>query len=171
MRRRVGWWLAVLLLLGAGGPWGCASAGPGPNRVIGHITPAHFRFKSITRKDKSPSGWRAVCIRALMRNANTGDTSYCLFEVGVPILNEFQGEVSLKEAKRVCAEQANQAAVEVMSQVSPGEMTAVVCKKFQGRYHVLLGRKIIGAKVSACTTEGVETVLFNTPPPDFLAPP
>lgn len=100
--------LAALVLLGSGGLLGCAGAGAGgagPNIVLGTITPAHFQFKEVSSREPEddPSGWRAVCIHAVMKNRNTGDTTLCKFEVGVPIRSGREGEISLRWAQERCA--------------------------------------------------------------------
>lgn len=168
--------LVALVLLGPGGLLGCAGAGAGgagPNIVTGLITPAHFRFKTVNalgaRKD--PAGWRAVCINAVMNNRNTGNTTMCKFEVGVPLRNREQGDVPLADAQNTCAEKANEAARLVMRNAPPGALTARVCQQFKEEYEVLLGEAIAGARVSECRIPGLETVVFDvTPLVDFFSP-
>lgn len=90
--------LAVVLAVGT---FGCAGAGggpAGPNFVTGRISPAHFWFEQIVPKDKDPSGWRAVCIHAMMTNGDTGTRLACTFEVGGPARNSNRGEISLESA-------------------------------------------------------------------------
>ncbi|XXF80861.1 hypothetical protein P2318_14200 [Myxococcaceae bacterium GXIMD 01537] len=155
---------------------GCTTPGApggGTNIVRGALTPAHFRFTTVTplESQQEPGGWRAVCIHAVMNNANTGDTTLCKFEVGVPLRTHLQGEVLLVAAQRACAEQANTAARHVLSMAGPGAPTAVLCKQFKVEYEALLKRVLAGARVSDCRLAGIETVLFNVPPLDVLSPP
>jgi hypothetical protein len=67
--RRLG--LLVVMCLGLAGASGCAS---GLNRVTGNlITPEHFKFKEDVPEDNlEPSGWRAVCIHALIKQGDSG---------------------------------------------------------------------------------------------------
>jgi hypothetical protein len=164
--------LAGLLLLSMGGPLGCAGGGAGPNHVQGFITPAHFRFQSVTQKPAGgePGGWWAVCIHAVMRNGNTGDSTVCMFEVGLPMLSGRDGAVDLAEAQRICARRANDAAHKVMVLASPQEMTAVVCKQFKITYQLLLRQEFAPATVSDCTTKGLRPVIYHFNPFDFLSP-
>jgi hypothetical protein len=163
-------WLA----LGALGLFGCAGAGPGgsgPNRVIGRITPAHFRFQTVNALGtEGEPGWRAVCIHAVMTNGNTGDTALCKFEVGIPMRSERADAASLAEDQSVCAYWANHAAHAVLAQAPPGEMTAVLCNQFKQTYRSLLRDVILGAEVSECHTSGLAPVVFNPFSIDFLSP-
>ena len=157
------WMLAVFLAVGS---FGCAGAGAGPagpNLVTGRISPAHFRFEQTVPKDKDPSGWRAVCIYAMMTNGDTGARLACAFEVGVPVRNRDRGEISLEAAQVIAAAWANQAAYEVLSNGRPGEPLAVLCLQFRQRYRELLRQKLAGAEVSACTS-GLTPVIFDLSP-------
>lgn len=169
---RCGVTLAGLLLLSTGGPLGCASGGVGPNHVRGFITPEHFRFKTVTHQgvDSEPGGWWAVCIHAVMKNGNTGDTTVCMFEVGVPMRSGRDGAVDMAEAQRVCARRANDAAHKVMVLARPQELTAVVCKQFKVTYQLLLRQEYAPATVSDCSTKGLRPVIYTFNPFDFLSP-
>lgn len=164
--------LAVLLLLSTSGPLGCASGGAGPNHVQGRISPSHFRFQPVTHKDKGgePGGWWAVCIHAVMRNGNTGDTTVCMFEVGVPMISGRDGAVDMTEAQRICARRENDAAHKVMLLAKPQELTAVVCRQFKITYQLLLRQEFAPATVSDCTTKGLRPVIYTFHPLDFLSP-
>jgi hypothetical protein len=78
---------------------GCAR---GVNTVTGVITPAHFRFKTVVeiskRNKQRPDGWQAVCIHARITEGDSGATDVCKFEVGLPLRNEDQGDISLELA-------------------------------------------------------------------------
>lgn len=163
---------AALLLLSTGGPLGCASGGAGPNHVQGFITPAHFRFQQVVPKAQGgePGGWWAVCIHAVMKNGNTGDTTVCMFEVGVPMRSGRDGAVELGEARRICAMRANDAAHKVLMLARPQELTAVVCRQFKMTYQLLLRQEFAPATVSDCTTQGLRPVIYTFNPFDFLSP-
>ena len=169
------WVLAALVLLSLSGMLGCVGAGggpAGPNIVLGTITPAHFRFKEASSREpgNDPSGWRAVCIHAVMKNQNTDDTTLCKFEVGVPIRSGREGEISLEWAQARCARWANAAAHQVMKQAPPGAMTAVLCIQFRNAYQDLLRTDIQMALVTECRTKGLKPVTFDLFPVDFLSP-
>jgi hypothetical protein len=145
--------------------------GGGPNTVLGHITPSYFRFEPTNpvSPDGTP-GWRAVCIHAVTRNGNTGDTTLCQFEVGLPLRDPRDGERLLEE-RRICARLANHAAYAVMKDARPDELTAVVCNRFKRAYQDLLRQQIPQATVGACVSKGLSPVIFNVSLPDFLSPP
>lgn len=151
------------LLWAAAGQAGCSHRS---NAVIGRITPQHFRFKTIvavdTREDQ-PDGWRAVCIHARITEGDSGATDVCKFEVGVPIRNTQQREVSLDVAQDVVAYLANEAANAVLSRARRGEMIAILCRRFKLEYQQMLREHVAGARVSECVTKGVETVHFDIP--------
>ncbi|MFL5351656.1 hypothetical protein [Archangium sp.] len=159
--------LAVLigvLLLGSGGLTGCAT---GRNTVTGRITPAHFEFAKVVRKSgpkKEPGGWWAVCIHARITMGDSGATSICKFEVGMPVRNRGQGEISLEDAQEAAATMANRAMYKVLSEADPGVMHVIHCNNFKTLYNLMLKEKISGAEVSACdATQGAKIVHFNEP--------
>lgn len=159
LRARLGRFAAGLLVAGILG--GCAH---GANTVTGRITPEHFKFKTVTAVSrKEPSGWRAVCIHARITQGDSGATTVCKFEVGLPVRNKQQGDIPLEYAQRISAYRANRAAYTVLSQAHPGEMLAVLCLDFKEEYERVLGVQIEGARVSECVTQGVETVYFDLP--------
>ncbi|WP_037582945.1 hypothetical protein [Stigmatella aurantiaca] len=148
-------------VLAMGSVEGCAY---GHNPVTGRITPQHFRFKVVTEASpRKPSGWRAVCIHARITHGDSGATTVCKFEVGVPIQNEQQGTISLKYAQQVSAQTANRAAYAVLSEAHSGEMLAVLCIDFKEEYRRALGEQVSGSRVSECVTAGIETVYFDLP--------
>jgi len=73
-----------------------AHGGPAdPRPVGGVITPAHFRFKEIVpASSQAPSGWKAACVIARMNVVETKQSWECIFEVGVPQINEKNGRVT-----------------------------------------------------------------------------
>lgn len=154
----------LLCLMVAYGGLSCTRDGPGRNPVIGVITPEHFRFRVAVSDDdpREPSGgWRAVCIHAQINHGDSGAKTVCKFEVGVPLRTQSEGEISLEEAQFAAASMANRAARTVLSEAHPGEMFAVLCKRFRDAYQPMLRTKIAGALVSECATEGIETIPFG----------
>ncbi|MBN9686033.1 MULTISPECIES: hypothetical protein [unclassified Corallococcus] len=138
----------------------------GRGLVIGRITPEHFRFKTIVAVDAEemrPDGWRAVCIHARITEGGSGATDVCRFEVGVPIRNIQQSEVPLEVAQQVATYLANMAAQEILSNAQQGEMIAILCRRFKNKYEHLLRENIAGARVSECTTRGLDPVYFDIP--------
>ncbi|WP_147439244.1 hypothetical protein [Corallococcus sp. CA049B] len=151
------------LLVGALGQSGCAH---GRGLVIGRITPGHFRFKTVVAVDTAemqPDGWRAVCIHARITEGDSGATDVCKFEVGVPIRNAQQGEVPLEVAQQAAAYLANAAAHEVLSKTQPGELIAILCRRFKNKYEHPIRERIAGARVSKCQTPGLEPIYFDIP--------
>lgn len=67
----------------------------------------------------------------------------------------------MEAAQFAAASMANRAARMVLSEAHPGEMFAVLCRRFIATYEPMLRTKISAAKVTACTTEGIETVPFG----------
>lgn len=161
MRVSLTWLLAGFLLLGASVQSGCTDR----NSVVGRITPEHFWFKTTVEKsDAQPGGWRAVCIHARITEGDSGATTVCKFEVGLPLRNG-QNEIPLWVARQDAAEMANRAAYKVLSNAPRGEMMFTLCNDFKILYGLMLNEKHIGARVSACVSEGIETVLFDIPKP------
>ncbi|MFP2909605.1 hypothetical protein ACLESD_32085 [Pyxidicoccus sp. 3LFB2] len=157
VRKLLGWGWLVTAALG-----GCTH---GHNTVTGHITELHFKFKTVTAVSrKAPSGWRAVCIHARMTQGDSGATTVCKFEVGLPVRNQEQGDISLERAQQMAATLANQSAHTVLSRAHPGEMLAVLCLDFKEEYERALGEQIHGSRVSDCVTKGIETVHFDIAP-------
>lgn len=156
------WVLACLLLLWASSQAGCAAR----NTVIGRITPEHFWFKTIVEESEAqPGGWRAVCIHARITEGDSGATSICKFEVGLPLQNG-KRHIPLRVAQRDAAEMANRAAYKVLSKTPRSEMIAVLCNEFKVLYNLMLKEKHPGAKVGACVSDGIETIPFDIPRPE-----
>ncbi len=155
------WWLAGFVLGGANGPLGCTDR----NSVVGRITPEHFWFKTTVEKsDAQPGGWRAVCIHARLTEGDSGATTVCKFEVGLPLRNG-QSEIPLWVARRDAAEMANRAAYKVLSNAPRGEMMFTLCNEFKTLYDLMLREKHPGALVGACVSQDIETVPFDIPRP------
>lgn len=153
--------LAGMWWLGAGGLTGCAS---GRNTVTGRITPEYFEFTTTVKKPRSknePGGWWAVCIHAQITQGDSGATSICKFEVGLPQRNRSQGEISLAHAQEVAADMANRAIYKVLSEAHPSTMHVTHCINFKKIYEPMLDEKIKGARVGACETESAKTVHFG----------
>jgi hypothetical protein len=149
--------LVAIVSLGAG----CTH---GPNPITGSITPEHFEFTTVVKpRREDPYGWRAVCIHARISHADSGATSVCKFEVGLPIYNQQQHEVPLEVARFVAADAANRASYTVLSEAHPGEMMAVLCSRFKTLYQELLKDEVKGARVGDCSTRGIKTVHFGLP--------
>ncbi len=154
--------LASILSLGVG----CVHE---PNRITGRITPKHFEFTTVVQpRREDPYGWRAVCIHARITHGDSGATDACKFEVGLPIYNQQQREVPLEVAQFVAADIANRASYKVLSEAHPGEMMAVLCRRFKALYQELLKEEVRGARVGDCSTRGVKVVHFGLP--DGCAP-
>ncbi|MFY0562487.1 hypothetical protein ACN28E_01485 [Archangium lansingense] len=154
--------LVVLVGVLLGG-CGCAT---GRNTVTGRITPAHFEFTQTVKKSgpkNEPGGWRAVCIHARMTMGDSGATHVCKFEVGMPMRNDDQGEISLQDAQVAAAAMANQAMYKILLDADPGVMLFIHCKNFKTLYDLMIKEKIRGAKVTACTSEDVKTIHFDEP--------
>ncbi|MDY7232756.1 hypothetical protein [Hyalangium rubrum] len=98
-----------------------------------------------------------------MTQGDSGATTVCKFEVGLPVRNQQQGDIPLEDAQRVAAYRANRSAHTVLSKAHAGEMLAVLCLAFKEEYERVLGEQIQGARVSECVTQGVETVYFDLP--------
>ncbi|HEX5754441.1 MAG TPA: hypothetical protein VFZ09_50120 [Archangium sp.] len=155
------WLLVGLVLWEANGQTGCTDR----NSVVGRITPEHFWFKTtVERSDAQPGGWQAVCIHARITEGDSGATTVCKFEVGLPLRNG-QREIPLWVARRDAAEMANRAAYKVLSNAPRGEMMFTLCSNFKTLYDLMLREKHPGALVGACVSEGIETVLFDIPRP------
>jgi hypothetical protein len=140
---------------------GCAT---GRNTVTGSITPGHFEFEQVVRKKgrkTEAGGWWAVCIHARITEGDSGATSICKFEVGMPAHNEAQGEISLEKAQEAAATMANRAMYKVLSEANPGTMLGTLCAPFKTLYRLMLREKIYGAEVSECVSKGAKTVHFN----------
>ncbi|WP_224367276.1 hypothetical protein [Hyalangium versicolor] len=102
-----------------------------------------------------------MCILAQIKHGNSGAKTACEFEVGVPLRTRKEGEISLEVAQFAAASMANRAAREVMADAQPGEMLAVLCKRFKVIYQEMLRAKITGARVRQCEEPGIETVPFG----------
>jgi len=155
---------SLLTLVLAVGLSGCSHGQPPLNSVDGYIGPEYFRFREIVKAPRNadkPGGWRAVCIHAQINSGDSGATTVCKFEVGVPIRPKDQGEIRLEEAQFAAAAMANRAARDVLGSAHPGTMLAELCNRFKQTYELMLNTKFSGAKVGACMTEGTETVLFG----------
>lgn len=136
----------------------------GSNSVLGRITPAHFEFTTVVKPRRGdPYGWRAVCIHARISHGDSGATDVCKFEVGLPLYNQQQHEVPMEVAQFVAAEVANRASYEVLSEAHPGEMMAVLCRRFKSVYQEMLTEEVKGSRVGECSTKGVKTVHFGLP--------
>jgi hypothetical protein len=49
------------------------------------------------------------------------------------------------------------------SEAQPGEMIAILCRRFKEEYQKRLWENVAGARVSECRTRGIETVYFDIP--------
>jgi len=155
--------LVGVVLWGTGGLTGCAM---GRNTVTGRITPAYFEFTQIVKKSGPKSeagGWRAVCIHARITMGDSGATYVCKFEVGMPLRNGRQGEISLQDAQDAAATMANRAMYKILSEADQGEMLFTHCNNFKALYSLMLKEKIHGAEVGACMSKDVKTIHFNEP--------
>ncbi|WP_324985626.1 hypothetical protein [Hyalangium sp.] len=142
---------------------GCTHGRPG-NTVTGRITPEHFQFTTTVkppRQKEEDGGWRAVCIHAQTTMGDSGATTVCKFEVGVPIRTSSQGEIPLEDAQDAAADMANRAAFRVLSEAHPGDMLAELCIRFKVTYEFMLREKIKGSRIGECRSLGIKTVPFG----------
>ncbi|QRK10987.1 hypothetical protein JQX13_13495 [Archangium violaceum] len=145
--------LARVMLLGIGGLAGCTA---GRNTVTGQISPAHFEFTKVVEKsgpENEPGGWWAVCIHARITMGDSGATSICKFEVGMPVRNESEGEISLRDAQEAAAAMANRAMFKILSEADPTVMHVIHCNNFKALYNLMLKEKI-GSSVAEVGATG-----------------
>lgn len=143
---------------------GCSHGRPPLNPVTGRITPQHFRFTTTVKPPRNKAeagGWRAVCIHAQITQGDSGATTVCKFEVGVPIRTSLQGDIPLEDAQEAAADMANRAAFRVLSEAHPGDMLSVLCSRFKDSYEPMLREKLKGSRVGECRSQGIETVPFG----------
>lgn len=131
--------------------------------VTGFITPEHFQFAQMVVDDGEGlgGGWQAVCIKATLRDGDTGRMVVCDFEVGVPLRNGAQGVISRRFAQMSAAVAANNAAHVLLSQLQAGTMLGSICGQFRPVMQAELNASIAGARVRTCADEEVPTVLFD----------
>ncbi|HLM45201.1 MAG TPA: hypothetical protein VK458_15100, partial [Myxococcaceae bacterium] len=67
--------------------------------------------------------------------------------MGLPIYNQQQHEVPLDVAQFLAADLANRAGYKVLSEAHPGEMMAVLCRRFKVLYQEFLKEEVRGARV------------------------
>ena len=92
-----------------------------------------------------------MCIRARIKNGNTGSNGLCSFEVGMPLLPDgAREELSLTFSQVLAADLANAAAKTVLSTLPPETLFATACNAFKAQYGSLMNAAVRGAKVSAC---------------------
>jgi hypothetical protein len=94
---------------------------------------------------------------------DSGATTICKFEVGIPIHNGKQGRLSLEDAQEAAANMANRAMYKVLSEADPGEMMGTHCRTFKELYRLMLDQKIKGSRVRQCKSKDVKVVHFNEP--------
>ena len=155
--------LVGVLSWAVGGLTGCAT---GRNTVTGRITPAHFEFTKVVETsgpEDEPGGWWSVCIHARITMGDSGAITICKFEVGVPVRNGPQGEISLEFARAAAASMANRAMYKVLSEAHPSEMLGIHCRNFTKLYLLMLDEKVKGSRVRQCMMQGVKTVHFDEP--------
>lgn len=156
--------LSGLLLASLGGLTGCAT---GRNTVTGRITPEHFEFTTIVGDDPEepgePHGWRAVCIHARITMGDSGATSICKFEVGMPLQNGKQGMISREQAQEASANMANRAMYKILSEAHPGTGHYKLCRDFKTLYNLMLKEKIQGAEAGECWRKNIKTIHFAEP--------
>jgi len=156
--------LQVCLSLAVAALWAGCSHGRPLNPVTGRITWEHFQFTTTVkppRQKEAEGGWRAVCIHAQITMGDSGATTVCKFEVGVPIRTSMQGEIPLEDAQDAAADMANRAAFRVLSEAHPGDMLAELCIRFKTTYELMLREKLKGSRVGECRSLGIKTVPFG----------
>jgi hypothetical protein len=127
-------------------------AGPPPFYfVAGEITPEHFDFHVViphTGPESEPGGWQEACVRARMRNAQTGQSAICDFQPGMPIVSK-KGRIVVRDAKVVVARAANRAARTILGGGTP---PGIACAPFRELMAKLMRQddQIPGATVKKC---------------------
>src|ERR1043165_1517914 len=134
--------------------------------VSGLITPEHFQFAQVVADDGQDlgAGWQAVCIKATLRDGNTGQTIICDFEVGIPVRTARQGMISRSFAQASAALAANNAAHILLSRLEAGAMLGLICQEFRPAMQAELRLAVDAATVTKCNRTGVPVVLFDGSP-------
>jgi len=121
------------------------------------IGPESFQYATIFQapEDKSPGGWRAVCIKAQVSQtvANPQGIDFdmnheCDLEFGSPIVNRQHGHIPLRMAQHISAEVANDVAYTVLSQELG--VSAATCLKLKKSMNVAFDIAINGSTVTRC---------------------
>jgi hypothetical protein len=142
---------------------GCAT---GRNTVTGSITPGHFEFTQVLEEpgpENEAGGWWAVCIHARINMGDSGATSICKFEVGIPVRTRLQGEISLEDAQEAAATMANRAMYRVLSAADVTVMLGTLCTDFKKLYKLMLDEKRKGSRVRQCMMKDVKIIHFDEP--------
>lgn len=121
------------------------------------ITPEYFAFAVMF---SGQEGWRAVCIEAdvgqtvaLSGIAGVGTAGTCAIEVGMPIRRRDGSEISLAEAQRIAAAEANAAAYSVLQRARG--YNDGVCHEIIAEMNRRLDRRVRGSTADACGTTSV----------------
>jgi len=129
------------------------SYGRDHNVVTGWITPDYFNFQELValKPGDDEGGWRAACVRATMRDGNSGSKVVCQIEVGIPIKTRKEGWISVTYAREVAAITANDVAYVVLSELGAGSMLGLACQQFKSGFERLFTFRFPGSRVrQAC---------------------
>jgi hypothetical protein len=134
----------------------------GGNVVTGWITPDYFVFQEIVPlTDAEPGGWRATCIRATMRDGDTGMKVACQFEVGIPIKTQAEGWINVNLAREIAAQTANEAAYTVLSRRGAGVMLGPACIEFINILRVAMPERLPQSRARSECDPRLEPVVFD----------
>ena len=136
----------------------------GGNLVTGLITPEHFQFQELvplSGPEGEAGGWRAACILAAMRDGRTGAKVICEFEVGTPIKTQKQGWIVVRDAQRIAAATANEAAYAVLSKPGVEAMIGTACGEFIRLFDAAIRVHIAGARVRSSCDPRLQPVHFD----------
>lgn len=127
---------------------GC-SYGRDRNVVTGWITPDYFVFQEVValKKGEDAGGWRAACVRATMRDGDTGAKVVCEIEVGIPIKTQEHGWIGVNFARETAALTANQVAHTILSRRGAGSMLGIACEQFKDGFIEFFELRMKGSKV------------------------
>ena len=132
------------------------------------ITPDVFQYATVNQppEDRSPGGWRAVCIRIRIdrHTAAEDPARECGLEFGSPIINRQHGFIPLRMAQRISADVANEVGRRVLEKAKG--FTETTCKKLRTAMNKGMDDAINGSKVTQC---GVTQ--WSNPVPEVVWPP
>ena len=105
---------------------------PLPEKRAGEISPLTFVFAQVTDVGTGPGGWWAGCLHLhlLRGQADEGPDSRvtCDIEIGIPIVTDEDGRISMRRAQQVAADATNQAVATV---ARGARLTTDICTDVQ----------------------------------------
>lgn len=96
-----------------------------------------------------------------MRDGNTGAEATCQFEVGTPIKNQKQGWIIKRDAQKIAAAAANEAAYAVLSKTGGGAMIGPACREFIILFNEGLDAYIKGSHVRSTCDARLQPIYFG----------